>query len=146
MEGPTCTKKARCASRAAPFLSELDLQILPFVQVSQAKRCTFLVESCTFDRQTTERGAFFNFSSTHYARDILSYSWRSKVQLSTKKVQLFACDTTTKGKIGRCNVHKKGAARFARRAFFVRVGPSNFAFFGSVTGETLHLFGRKLHL
>ena len=36
--------------------------------------------------------------------------------------------------------------REARRAFFVHVGPSNFAFCASVTAEKLHLFGRKLHL
>ena len=58
----------------------------------------------------------------------------------------FSPVTLPQSKIGRCNVHKTGAARFARRAFFVRVGPSNFAFCGSVTGEKLHLFGRKLHL
>ena len=31
---------------------------------------------------------------------------------------------------------KKGAARFARRAFFVGVGPSNFAFVCRGTGES----------
>ena len=77
---------------------------------------------------------------------LLTYSWRSKVQLSTKKVQLFACDTSTKGKIGRSNAVKKGAAREARRAFFEHVGPSNFAFVCRGTGEKLDLFGRKLDL
>ena len=95
------------------------------------------------DQSKTRAGLLVIVMCSHSCR---YYSWRSKVQLSTKKVQLFACDTTTKGKIGRCNVHKKGAARFARRAFFVGVGPSNFAFCASVTGEKLHLFSRKLHL
>ena len=54
-----------------------------------------------------------------------SYAGRSKVQLLTKKVQLFACATAHQGKIGRSYMLKKGAARFARRAFFVGVGPSN---------------------
>ena len=74
----------------------------------------------------------------------ISYSQRSKVQLSTKKVQLFACATAHKGKIGRYNAVKKGAAREARRAFFEHVGPSNFAFVCCGTGEKLDLFGRKL--
>ena len=74
------------------------------------------------------------------------YSRRSKVQLSTKKVQLFACATAHKGKIGRFNAHKKGAAREARRAFFEHVGPSNLAFVCRGTGEKLDLFGRKLDL
>ena len=65
-----------------------------------------------------------------------SYSGRLKVQLSTKKVQLFACATAHKGKIERSYMLKKGAARFARRAFFVCRG----------TGEKLDLFGRKLDL
>ena len=52
------------------------------------------------------------------------YYWRSKVQLSTKKVQLCACATSTKSKIGRSYVHKKAA----KRAFSVGVGPSKFAF------------------
>ena len=74
------------------------------------------------------------------------YSGPSKVQLSTKKVQLFACATAHKGKIGRSNMLKKGAARFARRAFFDGVGPSNFAFVCRGTSEKLDLFGRKLDL
>ena len=45
------------------------------------------------------------------------YLGRSKVQLSTKKVQLFACATAHKGKIGRSYMLNKGAARFASRAF-----------------------------
>ena len=43
-------KKARRASRAAPFLWALDLPILPLYAVAQAKSWTFLVESWTFDR------------------------------------------------------------------------------------------------
>ena len=74
------------------------------------------------------------------------YSQRSKVQLSTKKVQLFACATAHKGKIGRSNAVKKGAAREARRAFFEHVGPSNFAFVCRGTGEKVRLFGRKSDL
>ena len=74
------------------------------------------------------------------------YSGRSKVQISTEKVQLFACATAHKGKIGRSNVLKKGAARFARRALFDGVGPCNFAFLCRGTGEKLDLFGRKLDL
>ena len=48
---------------------------------------------------------------------------RSKVQLSTKKVNLFAWATAHKSKVGRSYMLKKGAARFARRVFFVGVGP-----------------------
>ena len=66
---------------------------------------------------------------------MLLYSWRSKVQLSSKKVQLFACATAHKGKIGRSNAVKKEA----RRAFFEHVGPSNFAFVCRGTGEKLDL-------
>ncbi len=46
----------------------------------------------------------------------LWYSGRSKVQLSTKKVQLFACATAHKGKIGRSYMLKKrrGALRAPR--------------------------------
>ena len=75
-----------------------------------------------------------------------NYSGRSKVQLSTKKVQLFACATAHKCKIGRSYMLKKGAARFARHAFFAGVGPSNSAFVCNGTGEKLDLFGRKLDL
>ena len=77
---------------------------------------------------------------------ILPYSERSKVPLSTKKVQLFACATAHKGKIGRSYMIKKGVGRFARRAFFVGVGPSNFAFVCRGTSEKLDMFGRKLDL
>ena len=41
---------------------------------------------------------------------------------------------------------QKGAARFARRAFFDGVGPSNSAFVCRGTDEKLDLFGRKLDL
>ena len=41
---------------------------------------------------------------------------------------------------------KKGAARFARLAFVVGVGPSNVAFVCRGTGEKLDLVGRKLDL
>ena len=68
------------------------------------------------------------------------------VQLSTKKVQLFACATAHRGKIGRSYMLKKGAARFARHAFSVGVGPSSFAFVCRGTGEKLDLFARKLDL
>ena len=45
VKGPTFAK------RAAPFLSMLDLPILPLCAVAQAKSWTFLVESWTFDRR-----------------------------------------------------------------------------------------------
>ena len=70
----------------------------------------------------------------------------TKSHFSTRKIKLFACATAHKGKIGRSNAHKKGAAREARRAFYEHVGPSNLAFVCRGTSEKLDLFGRKLDL
>ena len=47
LEGPTYMLK----KDAAPFLTALDLPILPLCAVAEAKSWTFLVESWTFDRR-----------------------------------------------------------------------------------------------
>ena len=58
-----------------------------------------------------------------------------KVYMLIEKVQRLACATSTKGRFGRSKIDDKAAAREARRAFFMHVVSSNFAYCGSGTGE-----------
>ena len=143
---PALPRRARAPVVTSPVAPRATLSTMEQLQHSRSRSPPLAQLPVGRFNPRLSTDTHFDASSAFFVLSDTTQPFPSAVS-STPTTFSFACATSTQGKIGRFCMHKKGAARFAHRGFFVGDVPFMLSFCASGTNEEkIDLFGRKLDL